>query len=44
VPLEGIEAYSDDEIERLANGVELLAAHTPETVPPRRGLAILGQS
>jgi L-cysteine/cystine lyase len=35
---------SEDELERLAGAVELLAAHTPETVPPRRGLAILGQS
>jgi L-cysteine/cystine lyase len=35
---------SEDEIERLAGGVELLAAHTPEAMPPRRGLAILGES
>ena len=32
---------SDDELERFAGVVELLAAHTPETVPPRRGLTIL---
>jgi selenocysteine lyase/cysteine desulfurase len=32
---------SDEELERFAGGVELLAAHTPETLPPRRGLAIL---
>jgi len=35
---------SDDEIERLAGAVELLAAHTPETLPPRRQLAMLGES
>lgn len=34
---------TEDEIERLASTVELLAAHTPETVPPRRTLAILGE-
>jgi len=27
---------SDEELERLARAVELLAAHTPETLPPRR--------
>jgi L-cysteine/cystine lyase len=27
---------SDEELERLATAVELLAAHTPETLPPRR--------
>ncbi len=32
---------SDDELERFAGAVELLAAHTPETVPPRRGLTII---
>ena len=32
---------SDDELERFAGGVELLAAHTPETIPPRRTLTIL---
>jgi L-cysteine/cystine lyase len=30
------------ELETLARTVELLAAHTPETIPPRRTLAILG--
>jgi L-cysteine/cystine lyase len=34
---------SDEEIERLAEAVELLAAHTPETLPPRRVLTILGE-
>lgn len=34
---------SDEELERLAGAVELLAAHTPETLPPRRVLAILGE-
>jgi L-cysteine/cystine lyase len=33
---------SDEELERLAGTVELLAAHTPDTLPPRRVLAILG--
>jgi L-cysteine/cystine lyase len=33
---------SDDELERFAEAVELLAGHTPETLPPRRTLAILG--
>jgi L-cysteine/cystine lyase len=33
---------SEDELERLASCLELLAAHTPETVPPRRGLTLLG--
>jgi len=35
---------SEDELERLAGAVELLAAHTPETLPPRRSLAMLGES
>ena len=34
---------SDEEIERFARAVELLAAHTPETLPPRR-LTILGDT
>jgi selenocysteine lyase/cysteine desulfurase len=34
---------SEEELERLAGAVELLAAHTPETLPPRRILAILGE-
>ena len=33
---------SDEELERFAETVELLAAHTPETLPPRRTLTILG--
>ncbi len=33
---------SDEELERLAETVELLATHTPETIPPRRTLTILG--
>jgi L-cysteine/cystine lyase len=32
---------SDDELERFAATVELLAGHTPETMPPRRTLTIL---
>jgi L-cysteine/cystine lyase len=35
---------SEDELERVAGVVELLAAHTPETLPPRRRLAMLGES
>ena len=34
---------SDEEMERFARAVELLAAHTPETLPPRR-LTILGDA
>ena len=34
---------SEEELERFAAAVELLAAHTPETLPPRRTLAILGE-
>ena len=34
---------SDDELERFAEAVALLAAHTPETLPPRRVLTILGE-
>ena len=34
---------SEDELERFAAAVELLAAHTPETIPPRRTLTILGE-
>jgi L-cysteine/cystine lyase len=32
---------TDEEIERLASAIELLAAHTPDTIPPRRRLAML---
>jgi selenocysteine lyase/cysteine desulfurase len=35
---------SEDELERFASAVELLAAHTPDTLPRRRSLAILGES
>jgi L-cysteine/cystine lyase len=34
---------TDAEIERFAGAVELLAAHTPETIPPKRGLTVIGQ-
>ena len=34
---------TEEEIERLAEVVELLAGHTPDTLPPRRTLAVLGQ-
>jgi L-cysteine/cystine lyase len=34
---------SEEELERFAEAVALLAAHTPETLPPRRVLAILGE-
>jgi len=33
---------TEEELERFAGCVELLAAHTPETIPPRRTLTILG--
>ncbi len=33
---------TEDELDRFAEGVELLARHTPETLPPRRTLTILG--
>jgi L-cysteine/cystine lyase len=35
---------SDEELERFCAGVELLAGHTPETLPPRRTLEMLGDS
>jgi cysteine desulfurase / selenocysteine lyase len=35
---------ADGEIDRLIDGVDLLAAHSPETLPPRRTLAILGEA
>lgn len=34
---------TEDELERFCAAVELLAAHTPETVPARRTLTLLGQ-
>jgi L-cysteine/cystine lyase len=33
---------TEEELERFAGAVELLAAHTPETIPARRTLAVLG--
>jgi L-cysteine/cystine lyase len=35
---------TEDEIDRFLDGVRLLAAHTPETIPPRRTLTIVGQA
>ena len=35
---------SDDELDRFVDGVRLLAAHTPESIPPRRNLPILEAS
>jgi hypothetical protein len=35
---------TEAEIDRLADGVELLAAHRPESLPPRRTLAMLGET
>jgi L-cysteine/cystine lyase len=32
---------SDDELERFLDGVRLLAAHTPDTLPPRKILTVL---
>ena len=34
---------SEAELDRLVEVVALLAAHTPETLPPRRGLTMLGE-
>jgi L-cysteine/cystine lyase len=34
---------TEAEVERLAGAVELLAAHTPDSLPPRSRLPILGQ-
>jgi L-cysteine/cystine lyase len=34
---------SDEEIDRFVGAVRLLAEHTPETLPPRRTLTILGE-
>ena len=34
---------TEEELERLAEAVELVASHTPETLPPRRALTILGE-
>ncbi|MBA2718684.1 MAG: aminotransferase class V-fold PLP-dependent enzyme [Chloroflexi bacterium] len=34
---------TEDEIERVASAVELLAAHTPVSLPPRPRLTVLGQ-
>jgi selenocysteine lyase/cysteine desulfurase len=33
---------SEDELERFAGAVELLAAHGPTSMPPRRTLTMLG--
>ncbi len=33
---------SEEELERFAATVELVASHTPETIPPRRTLTIIG--
>ena len=35
---------TEDEIDRFLDGVRLLAAHTPDTIPPRRTLTIVGQA
>ena len=34
---------SEDELERFMDGVRLLAAHTPASLPPRRTLTIVGE-
>ena len=34
---------TEDEIDRFVDGVRLLAAHSPDTIPPRRTLTIVGQ-
>jgi L-cysteine/cystine lyase len=35
---------TEDELDRFMDGVRLLAAHTPVTIPPRRTLTIVGQA
>jgi L-cysteine/cystine lyase len=35
---------TEDEMDRFLDGVRLLAAHTPGTIPPRRTLTIVGQA
>jgi L-cysteine/cystine lyase len=35
---------TEDEVDRFLEGVRLLAAHTPKTIPGRRTLTIVGQS
>jgi L-cysteine/cystine lyase len=35
---------SPEELDRYLDGVRLLAAHTPESLPPRKTLAMLGQA
>lgn len=35
---------TEDELDRFIDGVRLLAAHTPESIPPRRTLTIVGQA
>jgi L-cysteine/cystine lyase len=35
---------TEAELARFADAVELLAAHTPETIPPRRTLTLLGET
>jgi L-cysteine/cystine lyase len=35
---------TEDEMDRFLDGVRLLAEHTPETIPPRRTLTIVGQA
>ncbi len=34
---------TEEELDRFVEGVRLLASHTPETLPPRRTLTIVGQ-
>jgi selenocysteine lyase/cysteine desulfurase len=34
---------TEEELDRFLEGVRLLAAHTPETLPPQRTLTIVGQ-
>ena len=35
---------TEEEVDQFLDGVRLLAAHTPETLPPRRTLTIVGQA
>jgi L-cysteine/cystine lyase len=35
---------SEEELDKLADAVELIASHTPDSIPPRRVLAMLGDT
>ena len=41
--LDELAGRTEDEIERVASAVELIASHTPATLPQRPRLTVLGQ-